>query len=172
MGVLLGAAAIGGGLGLLSAGASLGGQALAYKYAKRMYRHRYQWAATDMAKAGLNRILAATQGAGAASAVGPQAQLSGLGETISRGAKAPGEMSLLKAQKDEALSRTRLNQSNAVRVNQETLLTHTRNELLKAGIPAAQAEEAFDRTSAGEGLRKVKRIKDAFNPFNPKSGGK
>ncbi len=166
MGGAIGGAVAG---GLIGGAFGLAGQALSFKYAKRMYKHRYQWAAQDLEKAGLNRILALTQGAGAASAVGPQAQISGVVEGAAKGARVSDEVALLKAKRAESESVTRLNQNNAIRVNQETLLTHTRNELLKAEIPAASAQEAFDKTMAGKVLRGVKRVKDAINPFNPRA---
>lgn len=61
-GMLLGGAALGGLNSMLGVGASAVDAALQYHYAKKMYQHRYQWAMKDMAKAGLNPVLAANGG--------------------------------------------------------------------------------------------------------------
>lgn len=54
--------AIGATADLANTGLGLYQSSKAYRRAKEMYQHRYQWAVDDMRKAGLNPVLAATGG--------------------------------------------------------------------------------------------------------------
>ena len=56
------AAAIGAAMDLTNTGLGLYQSSKAYRRAKEMYQHRYQWAVDDLRKAGLNPIIAATGG--------------------------------------------------------------------------------------------------------------
>lgn len=56
------AAAIGAAMDIANTGLGLYQSSKAYRRAKEMYQHRYQWAVDDMRKAGLNPIMAATGG--------------------------------------------------------------------------------------------------------------
>ncbi len=133
----------------------------AYKRTRKIFQNRYQWAAQDLEKAGLNRILALTKGPGMATAM-PMAKVGGMAEATRGGQRIGLEKGLLEAQTRMTDAQTALSQSSAVQVNQQTLKTHTENELLKTGLPAAQAQERFDRTPAGEKLRMYNRGIRAF----------
>jgi len=105
-------AAAGGALGL-------GGQALAFRYLKRVYKTRYQWTAQDLEKAGLNRILALTKGVGAATATP-----AGAGPSV------PGVQALLAAA-----------QLKAIQANTAKTVAETR--MLDARGPTAEAKETL-----------------------------
>lgn len=77
MGEFLGAAGIGTLMAGLGAASSAADAALQYHYAKKMYQHRYRWAADDMRKAGFNPILAATGGNVSGMASAPSTDFSG-----------------------------------------------------------------------------------------------
>lgn len=63
-------------------------QRRAHKFSKRRYRRRYQDTVRDMRKAGLNPILAATQGGGSPPSGTTASQMANVGEAVSQGAKA------------------------------------------------------------------------------------
>lgn len=56
------AAAIGAAMDIANTGLGLYQSSKAFRRAKEMYQHRYQWAVDDLRKAGLNPVLAATGG--------------------------------------------------------------------------------------------------------------
>ena len=106
--------------GIIDVGTGFAASSQAYKRARKMYRHRYQWAAEDLEKAGLNRILALTQGPGSPGTNVQQAKTGGLAEAA-RGA---------------ALLRSQLRQIDA-----STAKTLMETEIIKAGVPTARAKE-------------------------------
>lgn len=109
------------------------------------YQHRYQWAMQDMQKAGLNPILAATQGiAGTingASALG--ASYNSIGGDLAAGAGADAASNSAKAQQKHADvadklsygqlkqmdSQIALNAASAKKLDEDTLATHLSNRL-------------------------------------------
>lgn len=107
--------------GIIDIGAGFGAATKAFKRTRQMYRNRYQWTAKDLEAAGLNRVLALTQGPGASSGVSQPAQLRGGMSEAARGA---------------ALLRAQLAQISA-----STAKTLTETKLLEAGVPTAEAKE-------------------------------
>ncbi len=107
--------------GIIDIGAGFGASSKQYKRARKMYRHRYQWAAEDLEKAGLNRILALTQGPGGPGTNVPQANLRGGMAEAARGA---------------ALLQAQLRQINA-----STAKTVAETAHISAGVPTARAKE-------------------------------
>jgi hypothetical protein len=109
------------------------------------YQHRYQWAMQDMQKAGLNPILAATQGiagtVNGASALG--ASYNSIGGDLAAGAGADAASNSAKAQQKHADvadklsfgqikqmdSQIALNASSAKKLDEDTLSTHLANRL-------------------------------------------
>ena len=109
------------------------------------YQHRYQWAMQDMQQAGLNPILAATQGiagtVNGASALG--ASYNSIGGDLAAGAGADAASNSAKAQQKHAdiadrLSYGQINQMNsqialnaasAKKLDEDTLGTHLANRL-------------------------------------------
>lgn len=109
------------------------------------YQHRYQWAMQDMQAAGLNPILAATQGiagtVNGASALG--ASYNSLGGDLAAGAGADAASNSAKAQQKHADiadrlsygslkqmdSQIALNAASAKKLEEDTLATHLSNRL-------------------------------------------
>lgn len=146
----IGAAGVASGIGGLIGGAlsnsasrrAMNAQIAANRYD---YQHRYQWSMQDMQAAGLNPILAATQGiAGSvngASALG--ASYNSLGGDLAAGAGADAASNSAKAQQKHAdiadrLSYGQINQMNsqialnaasAKKLDEDTLGTHLANRL-------------------------------------------
>lgn len=87
-----GAGAIGGAL-IGAAGSYFSGKSAA-DFAERSYKHRYQWQVKDLQKAGLNPMLAVSQGAPNV----PQPNFPNLGEGAARGAAAGVSASIASAQ--------------------------------------------------------------------------
>ncbi len=105
--------------GILDAGLGFLSSRRQYQRTKKMFKHRYQWTASDLEKAGLNRILALTKGPGA----GTNIQQMGPGGL---GAAARGS-ALLDAQ---------LKQIAAT-----TAKTISETAIIDAGVPTARAKE-------------------------------
>lgn len=84
---------------------------LQHDYQVQDYQHRYQWAADDMEKAGLNRILAATQGIGGSIngvslgnvAMAPTPDFSGLGQSLTSASQIKSNKEIAKMANDVAL---------------------------------------------------------------------
>ncbi len=107
--------------GLIDVGTGFAASSQAYKRTRKMYRHRFQWAAEDLEKAGLNRILALTQGPGSPGSNVPQAQTRG---------------GLADAAAKAALLRSQLRQIDA-----STAKTIAETAIIGAGVPTARAKE-------------------------------
>ena len=76
----------------ISAGVSIAESKKARDFQKKVMKRRYQWMAGDLEKAGINRILAPSIGAGGASS--PVANVPDFGHAISQGARAGSEVAL------------------------------------------------------------------------------
>lgn len=88
----------------------------AYRRAKEMYQHRYQWAVDDMRKAGLNPILAGTNGASVSGANAPSIAPSGrLGENFNKVAA----NKLAEAQVNSAIADAEVKKANVALVNEQ-----------------------------------------------------
>lgn len=120
------AGAIAGAVGSLIGGglqnsANSAAAAQANSWNKENYQHRYQWAVEDMRKAGLNPILAATQGiAGNVNGASALAASNTMGQSVSAGMSAGAAAESASAAKKQANtaqsladSQIQLNQANA-----------------------------------------------------------
>lgn len=104
------------------------------------YKNRYQWSVEDMRKAGLNPILAATNGIGGsiAGASAASVQAMDYGSSVSSGMQATSSASQAKAAKKQADTAELVGQSTAYRNEQEgNLLTNRNNgQVIENGILA------------------------------------
>jgi len=146
------------------------GQMLAHKYAKDMYKHRYQWAVKDMRKAGINPILAA---GGGKPPVG-----SGVG---GGGSRTPSKFDVVRTAKEMKMMDNEIERSfneagrtgaqwvkesaQARLAMEQNRKTETERRLLEAQLPSAKAFERMDRTRFGEILRYIRRGRDAMTPW-------
>lgn len=153
-GALIGAAGVGAGGSLIDTGLGFLSAKIGYKRMKKMYKHRYQWAAQDLEAAGLNRILALTRGPGVATQV-PIGGQSRIGEGA-RGAM------LVAAQLDQ--------------IRASTAKTVTEDKLLRAGVPTAEVKEdvmqwLFERARSLFGEEGRNSAKDLLSPEAKKAFG-
>ena len=65
-----------------------------------------------------------------------------------------------------------LTRETNLKARHETDIKGMESKILGAQIPSAQVQRDFDKTSAGQKLRVLQRIKNAINPFAPGSPGK
>ncbi len=160
MGGALGGALIGGGMEATGQAIQIWQQKKAAKKAferqKKILQNRFQWQAADLEAAGLNRILAVTQGTSAAANV-QQANVGSIGQGMSANLRqamlAREQQKLLQAQTGKTLAE---------------------KELAEAGVPTAEAKEdlmkwLFDqaRRAIGGGAHSAKQLlspeaKEAF----------
>lgn len=153
-------AAIGGAAGgILGAGISSGlgflSQANQEDFIRQMYKKRYRWAVKDMRLAGLNPILAATQGiAGNIQGASP-AQLGGVAGALasagSEGARAYREQQIANAQEAKIQKETEvLDQTTAESVAREAFLysqtAHQENLKRISNAQAIAAEAGIPQT--------------------------
>lgn len=82
----------------ISAGVAVAEGKKARDFQKKVMKRRYQWMAGDLEKAGINRILAPSIGAGGASS--PVANVPDFGASLSRGAEAGAKMRKTDAEKE------------------------------------------------------------------------
>lgn len=145
-----------------AAGSYLSGQSAA-DYAERSYKHRYRWMVNDLQKAGLNPMLAVSQGPGSP----PQPDFPNVGEGALKGIEAAQSARLMAAQlslAQESADTTRAQGSKAMAEGEATEIANTiarasplyqdalkaQNEFGAQG-PSALASERF-----GAELTKVK----------------
>lgn len=86
--------------GLIGAAGSLFSGKQSADFAQESYKKRYQWQVKDLQKAGLNPMLAVSQGPGNV----PQPSFPDIGEGASRGASAIANLRLLQQQQNVALA--------------------------------------------------------------------
>lgn len=170
-------------LGGLSVASARDSQKLAYKYAKRMYQHRYQWAMDDMRAAGLNPILAykgiggaPTPGSGHGPvsmpygmvdrAVGTAKAASVMKSAIQEAHNRAGAMGATWAEQSTRAGKNVAEQQRA-RADTELIKNSAKRvdvdrKLLEASIPAAKAVQEMDETTFGRWLRYIRRTSEAL----------
>ena len=114
--------------GILDSGLGFLASRRQYQRTKKMFQNRYQWTASDLQKAGLNRILALTKGPGAGSNVA-QANVAGIG----RG--------------------TALMAAQIAQIRASTAKTVTEEALLRKSLPTAEVQEEVMRKLYGQGRK-------------------
>ena len=142
--------AIGATADLANTGLGLYQSSKAYRRAKEMYQHRYQWAVDDMRKAGLNPVLAATGGG-----VSTGGLTSGqVGNTGNFGSNA---LAAYKASQESKLMDSQINAANASAAKDQFLgqlyvdqanNTRTQTNFLLDSYEARLSQEASNATSA------------------------
>lgn len=156
MGEFLGAAGIGTLMAGLGAASSAADAALQYHYAKKMYQHRYRWAANDMRKAGFNPILAVNGGNVSGMASAPSTDFSG---AVNSGmsaalnfAKTRKDMETADVNNEKTREEQRLAAANTENVNARTARQYIDNGILtqqeKALVEDAQARATNNRALA------------------------
>ena len=144
------AAAIGAAMDIANTGLGLYKSSKAYRRAKQMYQHRYQWAVDDMRKAGLNPVLAATGGGVSTSGLnaGQVGNTGNFGSNAVAAYKASQESKLMDSQinaanasaaKDQFLGQLYVDQANN---------TRTQTNFLLDSYEARLSQEASNATSA------------------------
>ena len=144
------AAAIGAAMDIANTGLGLYQSSKAYRRAKQMYQHRYQWAVDDMRKAGLNPVLAATGGGVSTSGL----NAGQVGNTGNFGSNA---LAAYKASQESKLMDSQINAANASAAKDQFLgqlyvdqanNTRTQTNFLLDSYEARLSQEASNATSA------------------------
>ena len=144
-GMLLGGAALGG----LNAALGMAGSAVSaaeqYHYAKKMYKHRYQWAMQDMRKAGLNPVLAANGGSVAGMGAAPSPDYAGaLTGGVSAGLNAAKAVSDV----DKTVSESKLSDAQADLTHSKKIEQDVKNDFLPVQARALAEKAMFDASIA------------------------
>lgn len=156
MGEFLGAAGLGTLLAGLSGASSAVDAAMQYHYAKKMYQHRYRWAADDMRKAGFNPILAVNGGNVSGMAAPPSTDFSGAVNTGMSAAlnfaRTRKDIESADVTNDKTKAEERLADANTNNVNARTEWQTIQNGILnqseKALVEDAQARATNNRALA------------------------
>lgn len=180
--------AIGATADLVNTGLGLYQSSKAYRRAKEMYQHRYQWAVDDMRKAGLNPVLAATRGVSTGGLnAGHVGYTGNFGSNAVAAYKASQESELIKSQieanqnsaaKDFSLMNLYNDQAGLTRAQEGFLLDTWDYGVKKAAAEAssAQSMSVMHGNSAGASNLQYKYMKDnpslrdagnAFRLLNP-----
>lgn len=142
MGPLLGAAlaspVVGGAVGgLLGAAGSIFSGKQSADYAEESYKHRYQWMVKDLRKAGLNPMLAVSQGPGSP----PQPNFNDPGEGAARGAAAGSAVAVARAQAQLLKTQEDAARATANKTDAEGVAQALNNTILEAS-PQYQSAKA------------------------------
>lgn len=181
--------AIGAVADLTNTGLGLYQSSKAYRRAKQMYQHRYQWAVDDMRKAGLNPVLAATGGGVSTGGLnaGQVGNTGNFGSNSLAAYKASQESALIKSQieanqnsaaKDFSLMNLYNDQAGLTRAQEGFLLDTWDYGVRKAAAEAASAQSmsVMHGNAAGASNLQYKYMKDnpalrdagnAFRLLNP-----
>lgn len=116
-----------------------------YKYAKKMYQHRYQWQMKDMQAAGLNPMLAFSQGAPVPDSPNVHPSTTGV-ETGIRAFSAKKQANLLNEQTN--LTRATANKEAAIGEQQEMQNAITRSSYEYQAATKDEVDRGFKGTSA------------------------
>jgi len=132
--------------GAISAISSSAEGAKARSFAADMYRHRYRWAMADMRKAGLNPILAATQGIGGSVSGASIPSMPDFSAATAKGVEAAVKANEQRAKLDPQteLIREQINYTRALKQQ-----TWGQDLLTRAGIPEAEAKKQYDLSPQG-----------------------
>lgn len=141
-----------------------------------MMKEKYQWQVADMRKAGLNPILAAGATPGMGSTTMAQTIPLNLGATAKSALRMSDELQILGEEAEAAQYETErkgyasvLEQQKIRNAREVNSLTRAQadklrieTKLLSTDIPAAEAQEQFDKTRPGHTLRWIRRASEAL----------
>lgn len=178
--------AIGMGAGMLAGGAmsmlsDIAGQAMTGYYnakeakkqrqfAKKMYSTRYQMTMADMAKAGLNPILAYKQGAGTPPS-GTAASVSGAGavgagaraiQGVATGGRAGQSMATAQDVRDTISAQAERADADAATAWEQQKATALENERRVLDVGLARDDFDFYKTTGGQKVRNMARVREAL----------
>lgn len=147
-------------MGLLAAGAGLLGKGItsalgineaakARKFARKNYRHRFQWSVEDMRKAGINPLFAAGMGLGGGGSPGGTAgnipDFGGVGDQLNTAKRVSNETKLMRLNRMQIVAGT-------AKTTAETANIEKQNIILDTQIPRAKAAQMVDEQLVGPGV--------------------
>lgn len=170
MGAAIFGGALGLGGGLASAAMSKWLQEDAQDFAKQMYTHRYQYTMKDMRKAGLNPILAYSQGVGGGVSA-PMGAAPDFANAMSSGAesgarrgKITTEKELIKQQTDTSAAMAADHQAGAALKLAQSRLTTAQ------AVKAEATKPLYD--AAGNITSKIGELPEMLRPIGPTKSGR
>lgn len=169
MGALLGGS-LGLAGGLASAAASFALQEDAQKFAKGMYKHRYRYTMDDMRKAGLNPILAYSQGVGGGVSA-PMGNAPDMATAMSSGAESGARRGKISTEKDLIRQQTSTSAAQAADATAGAALKTAQARLTTAQAKKAEVMSPF-YGFAGEATKQLKQLPDLLRPLGPGESGR
>jgi hypothetical protein len=140
--------------GLIDRDTSLKGQSRQAAHTERMYKHRYQWQMEDMAKAGLNPILAYRQSPPGPTGIGGAS--SNIASAAATGVSSAVALRRVKAEIDNIRADTAMKSANErLADEQRTVATsqHQLNDVIARGNVLSNMSREPDAWSAQELMR-------------------
>lgn len=146
-------------------------------WSKRRYAERYQVAAQDMIKAGLNPIMMAGGGPGAAPAgvagqAGDMSPNADIAQTASKikleqdqREKMDQERRVMLEQIEKLKSDREVNNATVEQKNAEIENTNARTQIHKLSFPGLETEAAIDSSGYGKALRYINRAASSISPL-------
>lgn len=139
----------------------------ARQFTREVYHNRYQWTMSDMRAAGLNPILAYSQGTGGGVGGGPQASSPSIPKT--NYATTSKQLALMDAEKEKLIGETAnawaASERNAMEANRVRLTTpaaissaNSAARAAAAGLPVKEADEKFYKSTPGQWTRMLQRL--------------